>query len=331
MKTAVFDIHSFEKPLFEEINKNYNHEITHFPLQLTEATAYLAKGFPSVCVFAHDTVNAKVLEIFKELGVKIVALRSAGYNHVDLVAAAKCGIKVVRVPAYSPHAIAEHAVALILALNRKIIRANSRVRELNFSLDDLVGFDLHGKNIGVIGAGKIGSVFVRIMQGFGSNVLIYDKVENPDLKKLERVSYCSLDEIYSKADIISLHMPLNDQTRYLINQNSLAKMKKGVMLINTSRGGLLDSKALIQALKKGQVGFAGLDVYEEEEHVFFHDLSASVLQDDILARLMTFPNVLITAHQAFLTHEALHNIVETTLMNLRDFEQNKPLVNEVKI
>jgi D-lactate dehydrogenase len=331
MKVAVFDVHNFERPLFEELNKSYGHKFQLFDLRLTEDTAHLVGACPVVCAFAHDKLNARVLEILRNGGVKLVALRSAGFNHVDLAAAKEFGIHVVRVPAYSPYSVAEHAVALILALDRKICRAVARVRELNFSLDGLVGFDLHGKTVGIIGTGRIGSVFARIMAGFGCHVLAYDLSPNEDLSARTGAHYVSLEELYRRSDIISLHLPLSRDSRHLIDANALAKMKRGVMLINTGRGGLIDTAALINALKSGQVGTAGLDVYEEEENVFFQDLSATVLQDDVLARLMTFPNVLITAHQAFLTQEALRNIVETTLKNIQDFERGLPLINEVKV
>ncbi len=330
MKTAVFDLHKFEAPYFAELNARYGHELAFFELRLSEATAHLAKGFPAVCVFAHDQVNAAVLKILREGGTRLVALRSAGFNHVDLPTAASLGIKVVRVPAYSPHAIAEHAVALILALDRKICRASARVHDLNFSLEGLVGFDLHGKTVGIVGAGRIGSVFARIMRGFGCRVLAHDLLASPELEALG-VRFVSLDELLAESDIVSLHLPLTASSEHLINAQAIGKMKHGVTLINTGRGGLVDTKALIDGLKSGRIGAAGLDVYEEEESVFFQDFSSSVLQDDVLARLMTFPNVLITAHQAFLTAEALREIVSTTLYNIDQFERGQPLENEVRI
>ncbi|MGZ3685181.1 MAG: NAD(P)-dependent oxidoreductase, partial [Bdellovibrionota bacterium] len=244
--------------------------------------------------------------------------------------AARLGIKVTRVPAYSPYAVAEHAVALMLALDRKLCRAVGRVRDLNFSLDGLVGFDLHGKTVGIIGGGRIGGVLARIMKGFGCKVLLHDMLANPELEALG-ASYVSLGELLERSDIVSLHLPLTASSHHMIGAAAIEQMKPGVMLINTSRGGLIDASALIAGLKSGRIGAAGLDVYEEEENVFFQDLSATVLQDDVLARLMTFPNVLITAHQAFLTQEALHNIVETTLASLNEFERKIPLTNEVRI
>lgn len=330
MKAAVFDIHKFERPWFDELNRKFGHELGFFEYRLAADTAHMAQGFPAVCSFANDKVDAAALERLHKGGCRFVALRSAGFNHVDLNAAIRLGIRVARVPAYSPHAVAEHAVALLLALNRKICRASARVHELNFSLDGLVGFDLHGKTAAVVGAGRIGSVAARILAGFGCRVLLYDKQQ--DLKLAESIGarYAALEEVWSLADIVSLHVPLNPGTRHMIDARALAEMKRGVFLINTGRGALIDTKALIEALKSGQVGAAGLDVYEEEENVFFQDLSGTVLQDDVLARLMTFPNVLITAHQAFLTQEALRGIVETTLANLRDFERGGVLANEVK-
>ncbi len=330
MKVAFFDMHRFEKKAFDEVNTRFGHEITYFESRLTPETAKLASQFPAICAFVNDRLNEASLTILKSEGVRLIALRSAGFNHVDLCAAQKLALPVVRVPAYSPHAVAEHAVALLLALNRKITRANSRVRELNFSLEGLVGFDLFGKTVGILGTGKIGTVMATIMKGFGCNVLAYDLEPNPDLITLG-VQYVQLDEIYSRSDVISLHIPLNETTHHIINEASLAKMKPGVYLINTGRGGLIDTKALITSLKHGHLGAAGLDVYEEEENIFFQDLSESCLQDDILARLLTFPNVLITSHQAFLTHEALVHIAETTLENISSFEKNGLLMNEVRL
>lgn len=330
MKTIVFDIHTFEKPLFAELNGQYSHELSFVELRLNEQTVHLALGYPVVCCFAHDKLNASVLKALKEGGTRLVALRSAGFNHVDLRAAAELGLKVVRVPAYSPNAIAEHAVALILALNRKICRASARVHDLNFSLDGLVGFDLNGRTVGVLGAGRIGSVFARIMKGFGCRVLIHDLLVDEELRGLG-VAYVTKDEVLAQSDIISLHLPLSQSSKHIIDGAAIEKMKKGVMLINTSRGALIDTKALIEALKTSKIGFAGLDVYEEEENIFFQDLSSSILQDDVLARLMTFPNVLITAHQAFLTEDALRNIISTTLSSIDAFERGRALENEVRL
>jgi D-lactate dehydrogenase len=269
------------------------------------------------------------LRILREAGVRLLALRSAGFNHVDLVAARALGVPVVRVPEYSPYAVAEHAVGLVLALNRKIHRAYSRVREWNFSLDGLVGFDLHGKTVALIGTGRIGRAAARIFHGFGCRILAHDARPEPTLVAQLGVRYVQLGEAYREADVISLHLPLTPATHHLIDAKALSGMKRGIMIINTGRGALIDSRALIAALKTGHVGSAGLDVYEEEEGVFFRNLSSTVLQDDVLARLLTFPNVLVTSHQAFLTEEALWNIASTTLANITAFERGQPLVNEV--
>ena len=328
MKIAIFSSHSFDKDFLTQENQNYGYDLIFFDASLNSQTAALAKGMTVVSCFVTDTLNAVVLEILSNQGTKLIALRSAGFNHVDLAAARRLGLTVVRVPAYSPYAIAEFAVGLILSLNRKIHRAYNRVREHNFSLDGLLGFDLHGKTIGIIGTGKIGEVFCRIMHGFGVNLLGYDPVENPNCLTMG-LTYTTLDHLYHQADIISLHCPLNQNTRHLIDATALEKMKTGVMLINTGRGGLVDSPALISALKKGKIGALGIDVYEEEEGLFFHDLSTEIIQDDIFARLQTFPNVLITGHQAFFTQEALTHIAATTLQNIKAFEQGKQIQNQV--
>lgn len=330
MKVAVFDFHAFERPFFEELSAKHGHELEFFEFRLSEKTASAAQGCQAICAFAHDDLGASVLGKLKEGGVGLVALRAAGFNNVDLSAAASLGIKVTRVPAYSPYAVAEHAVALILALDRKICRAVARVRELNFSLDGLVGFDLHGKSVGVVGTGRIGAAFARIMKGFGCEVLAHDLLVNPEVEALG-VKYVTFDELLRRSQILSLHLPLTRSSRHLIDAAAIARMQRGVMLVNTGRGALIDSKALVDGLKSGHIGSAALDVYEEEEEVFFQDLSASVLQDDVLARLMTFPNVLITAHQAFLTAEALRNITETTLQSLDQYERREALTNEVRI
>jgi len=330
MKIAFFDAHSFEREFFEESRARHPHEIDYFEPRLTKATAVLAAGYPCVCSFANDKLGRETLKILKQGGVEFIALRSAGYNHVDLAAARDFSIRVARVPAYSPYSVAEHAVALILTVNRKIHRSHNRVREGNFSLNGLVGFDLHGKTVGVIGTGKIGSAFAKIMNGFGCRVLAFDLVPAPGLSDAANVRYVDLATLLNESDIVSLHVPLTPQTRHLLDQRALEQMKTNVMIINTGRGALIDTAALIQALKAGKVGFAGLDVYEEEEGVFFNDLSEQILQDDQLARLLTFPNVVVTSHQGFLTREALTNIAETTLQNVSDFESRRfPLRNEV--
>ena len=330
MKVAVFDTHRFERSFFEAVNLRFGHTLAFFEARLNEGTAPLAADFAAICAFVNDRLSANVLTRLKDLSVELIALRSAGFNNVDLAAAGRLGLKVVRVPAYSPHAVAEHAVTLILALNRKVHRAYSRVRELNFSLDGLVGFDLYQKTIGIIGTGKIGTVMAQILSGFGCQVLAYDKIVNSELDT-SRVTYTSLSELYRLSDIVSLHVPLTHETRHLIDSGALSQMKPGVMLINTGRGALIETKALIESLKSGHIGYAGLDVYEEEENVFFQDLSDQVLQDDVLARLLTFPNVLITSHQAFLTREALGNIAETTLRNISEYESGRQLTNEVSL
>ncbi len=329
MKVAVFDAHRFERKPLAEANESFGHELTFLEPRLTSETATLAKGFPVVCSFANDHLDRETLRILHREGVRLIALRSAGFNHVDLEEAAKLGLSVVRVPAYSPYAVAEHAVGLALALNRKIHRAHSRVKEFNFSLEGLVGFDFHGKTVGVIGTGRIGSIFCKIMAGFGCRVLAHDALPNTALSKLHGVEFVDLDTIYKNSSVISLHVPLTPKTHHLIGAEAFSKMKKGAMLINTSRGGLIDAGALVQSLKTGHLGSAGLDVYEEEENIFFQDLSGMVLQDDTLARLLTFPNVLITSHQGFLTEEALQNIATTTMQSIAEFERGQKLTHQV--
>ncbi len=330
MRIAFFDTQSFERPVFEATNAGHGHTITFFDTSLNASSAALARGHDAVCVFVNDRADAAAIGEFRELGVKVIATRSAGFNHIDLAAAAAAGIAVVRVPEYSPHAVAEHAMCLILALNRKIHRAYVRVRELNFSLDGLMGFDLFGATVGVIGTGRIGRAMIQILSGFGSKILVYDPQPDEGLVARFGVQYVELSELYAASDVITLHCPLLPQTHHLINAEALSQMKREVILINTGRGALIDTKALIAALKAGRVGGAGLDVYEEEEGVFFHDLSKGTLQDDVLARLLTFSNVLITSHQGFLTREALRNIASTTLANFSAFERGEKLVNEVR-
>jgi D-lactate dehydrogenase len=329
MRIAFFSAHEFEKPFFDEYNRKKGHEIDYLDVHLKEATAGLAAGYGAVCVFVNDTVNAAVVGKLAEAGVKLIAARSAGFNHIDLEAAKKAGIAVVRVPAYSPYAVAEHAVALILTLNRKTHRAFNRVREGNFALDGLLGFDLYGKTVGVVGTGKIGAAFARILLGFGSEVLAYDVAPNVSLREIG-VQYVTLDDLLRKSDIVSLHCPLMPATHHMINAATLARMKPGAMLINTSRGGLVDTRAVIEALKSGRLGNLGLDVYEEEAELFFEDLSGQVLRDDVFARLLTFPNVLITGHQGFFTREALQGIAMTTLDNVTDIEKTGECKNMVR-
>lgn len=328
MKIAFFDTHGFERAVFQKANEISQHEIAFFETRLTDQTANLASGYPCVCVFVNDRLDEKSLRALSAGGTRLIALRSAGFNHVDLASAQTLGLRVVRVPEYSPHAVAEHAVALILSLNRKIHRAYNRVREGNFSLDGLVGFDLNKKTVGIIGTGRIGSVMAKILNGFGCNVIVHDFVQSPKLVEMG-VQYVALDELLQKSDIISLHLPLTPKTQYLIDERALTLTKPGFMLINTGRGALIDTRALIKSLKSGHIGYAGLDVYEEEEGLFFEDLSEQILQDDKLARLLTFPNVLLTSHQAFLTNEALENIAQITLQNISEFENGNNLKNEV--
>jgi len=330
MKVAVFSTKSYDREYFGKFNADGAHQLTYFDAPLNVDTTNLTIGFDAVCVFVNDRVDKAVIKKIAYNGVRVIALRCAGFNNVDLDAAAENQIKVVRVPAYSPEAVAEYAVALILTLNRKTHKAYNRIREGNFSLEKLVGFDLHKKTVGVIGTGKIGAIFSGLMLGFGCKVLAYDKYESTELKS-KGVEYVSFDEILERSDIISLHCPLTKDTHHLFNNESFAKIKKGMMIINTSRGAVIDTSAAIEALKTGRLGYLGIDVYEQEEKLFFKDLSESIIQDDVFMRLMSFPNVLITSHQGFFTKEALDEIALTTLKNLTDFEQGKFLENEVKI
>lgn len=319
MKVAFFDTHNFEKDFFLTANRNYSFDIEFIETRLSAKTASLAAGSRTVCVFVNDKLDAACIAKLREVGVEHIALRSAGFNNVDLASAKFNDLLVTRVPAYSPYAVAEFAVGILISLNRKIHHAFLRVRDLNFSLDGLVGFDLHGKKVGVIGAGRIGKIFAKIMLACGCNVLIHDIVKDPELAAEKNVQYVDLDFLCKEADVISLHVPLNPQTHHLINAEKFALMKKSVVLINTGRGALIDSRALLEVLKSERIAGAALDVYEEEENIFFQDLSGKVLQDDILARLLTFPNVLVTSHQAFLTKEALENIASTTLENINRY------------
>ncbi|MFN8344583.1 MAG: 2-hydroxyacid dehydrogenase [Spirosomataceae bacterium] len=320
MKIALFNTKSYDRTYFSRYNTV--HELKYYDTHLSPESLDLAVGCEGVCVFVNDLLNAEVIAQLAARQVKIIALRCAGFNNVDLKAAQAHGMAVVRVPAYSPHAVAEHAVALIMTLNRKTHKAYNRVREGNFSLDRLTGFDLFGKTVGVIGTGKIGEAFAKIMKGFGCRVVAYDLQPNPALEALE-VTFVSLTELLSASDIVSLHCPLTPQTNRLINAETLQLMKPNAMLINTSRGGLIDTKAVINALKSGHLGYLGIDVYEQEADLFFNDFSESIIQDDVLMRLMSFPNVLITAHQGFFTEEALTQIAQTTFQNLDDFEAGK--------
>jgi D-lactate dehydrogenase len=323
MKVAIFSTKKYDREFLNASNVP-RHELRFFEPRLNEETVGLATGFEAVCLFVNDQVDAAVIAKLRSLGVRLIALRCAGYNNVDLSAATKHGIAVVRVPAYSPYAVAEHTIALMLALNRKVHRAYNRVREGNFALDGLVGFDMHGKTVGVIGTGQIGTVVTQILTGFSCPTLAFDPFPNPTCRSLG-VRYVELSELLAQSDIISLHCPLTLENKYLINEAAIARMKDGVMLINTSRGALLDTVAIIDGLKSGKIGYLGLDVYEEEEEIFFEDRSGLILSDDVFARLLTFPNVIITGHQAFFTREALSNIAATTIENITKFENNQPL------
>lgn len=330
MKVAIFSTKTYDRTFLEAANQQHGHELVFFEPRLSQATAALAEGFTAVCVFVNDQLGADVIGRLAQAGVQLVALRCAGFNNVDLGAAEQHNLTVVRVPGYSPYAVAEHTVALLLTLNRKIHRAYARVREGNFALDGLLGFDIHGQTVGIIGTGKIGREVARIMHGFGCRLLAYDPYPQPEASALH-LQYVSLDDLLTQADIITLHAPLTPQTHHLINSQAIAQMKHGVTLINTSRGALVDTQAVIDGLKSGQIGYLGLDVYEEEADLFFEDLSSQVIQDDLFSRLLTFPNVVITGHQAFFTSNALQNIAETTLANITAFAQNQPLTNALTL
>ncbi|MBQ8159698.1 MAG: 2-hydroxyacid dehydrogenase [Clostridia bacterium] len=325
MKVAFYDTREYDKPSFERYSEQKDMEFRFLETKLNEDTVELARGCNAVCVFVNDTVNAAVIDRLYEMGVRLIALRSAGYNNVD-VQAAFGKIHVVHVPAYSPYAVAEHAIALLLTSVRRIHKAYNRTREFNFSLNGLTGFDFHGKTVGVIGTGKIGRIFMDICRGFGMHVIAYDRFPSPD----SGIDYVSLDELFQRSDIISLHCPLTDETRHMINASSIARMKKGVVIVNTSRGGLIDAEALLQGIKARKVGAACLDVYEEESDVFFEDRSGHILNDDLLSRLISMPNVIVTSHQAFLTEEALNNIAETSVANILScFEKDGICDNEL--
>lgn len=328
MQVACFSAQQYEKPFFASAPSAGKHTLTWFAPRLDASTAVLARGHRAVCAFVNDRLDAAALEALAAEGVKHVALRCAGFNQVDLEAAERLGIDVVRVPAYSPHAVAEHTLALILDLNRKMHRAYARVREGNFSLDGMLGFDLHGRTAGIIGTGTIGLRVAAILNGFGMRVLAYDPVPDAAATALG-VEYVSLDRLLADADIVTLHCPLNPETFHLIGDSAIAKMKKGVMLINTSRGKVVDTQAVIEGLKQGRIGYLGLDVYEEEGDLFFRDLSDTVIQDDAFSRLLTFPNVVITGHQAFFTRDALAAIARITLENLDCLERGAPCPNRV--
>lgn len=325
IRVAFFDTKEYDKASFEIAGTDQDMEFKFLEAKLTEDTAELAKGCDVVCVFVNDTVNAKVIDKLYDCGVKMIALRCAGYNNVD-VEHAFGKIHVVHVPAYSPYAVAEHAAALLLTSIRRIHKAYNRTRDFNFSLSGLTGFDLHGKTVGVIGTGKIGRIFINICQGFGMNVIAYDRFPPKD----SDIEYVGLDELFKRSDIISLHCPLTEETKHLISADAIKKMKKGVVILNTSRGALIDAEALLEGIKARKVGAACLDVYEEEADIFFEDRSGHILNDELLSRLISMPNVIVTSHQAFLTEEALANIADTTVNNIKSyFERDGICDNEL--
>lgn len=328
MTIAFFSAQTYEKPFFDLSTQNTNLKIKYIKAGLSVETAILAQDCEIACIFVNDHADAAALKALRELDIKLLALRCAGYNQVDLPKAKELGITVVRVPAYSPYAVAEHTIALMLTLNRHTHKAYNRVRESNFALDGLLGFDMHGKTVGLIGLGKIGIITAQILAGFGCILLGYDMVESEEAKAVG-VTFVPLDDLLAQADIVTLHCPLTPQTKHLINAQSIKLVKPGVMIINTSRGALIDGAAAIEGLKNKQIGYLGMDVYEEEGDLFFRDLSEQVIQDDVFMRLSTFPNVLITGHQAFFTSNALTNIAQTTIQNVQDWQACYPLTNQV--
>lgn len=327
IKIAFFDTKEYDKKLFDEYNKDYGYEITYLESKLNSETAPLAKGFDVVCVFVNDVVDEKTINILKECNVKLIALRCAGFNNVDVKNLN--GLAAVRVPAYSPYAVAEHAVALLLSIDRKIYKAYQRTRKYNFTLNGLLGFDIYGKTVGVIGAGKIGKAFINIMNGFGTRILVYDTFKDEELAKQMNFEYVDLDTLYKESDIISLHCPLTEDNYRMINEEALNKMKDGVVLINTSRGKLIDTRSLINKLQTGKIGGLGLDVYEDEEEFFLNDMSNSFIRDEELSILLTMPNVVVTSHQAFFTKEALNKIAEDTCENIKEFFETGDCINKV--
>ena len=328
MKIAFFDAKPYDKPSFEKYGAEHGVKFKYFETKLNEDTAELAKGFDGVCVFVNDTVNSRVIDILSELGVQVLALRCAGFNNVDMKYA-KGKLHVLRVPAYSPYAVAEHAMAMLLTSIRRIHKAYIRTKDFNFSLSGMTGFDLYGKTVGVIGTGRIGRVFIDICRGFGMNVLAYDKFPVHGLDNGDTVRYVKLDELFEKSDIISLHCPLTEETDHIIDETAIEKCKTGVVIVNTSRGALVDAEALLMGIKSRKVGAACLDVYEEESDFFFEDFSGHIVEDDTLARLISMPNVIVTSHQAFLTEEALSNIAETTVKNIVELFEKGQCANEL--
>ena len=330
MKIAFFDTHSYDKKSFVEANKAFNYEIDFRDYKLNENTAMTAQGFDVVCVFVNDVVNEAVIKTLADCGVKLIALRCAGFNNVDLKAAAAAGIKVVRVPAYSPYAVAEHGVALLMSLTRHIPQAYLRTKTANFNIEGLTGRDLFGLTAGILGTGKIGRIMADILMGFGMKIIAYDPFPNTKWAQEKSIEYVDLEEIFKRSDVLSLHCPLTEETKHIVNHDRMKMMKHDAVIINTGRGALIDSKALVHALKHGHIGGIGMDVYEEESKYFFSDWSTDIMTDDTLARLLTFPNVIITGHQAFLTTNALKNLADTTLENIKAFFSGNELVNEVK-
>ena len=328
MRLAVFSTKPYDRLFLEAANASADHELTFYEARLSEATTSLAVGVPAICAFVNDQLDRRALADLRAGGTRLVALRSAGFNNVDLQAARELVVTVARVPAYSPHAVAEHAMALILTLNRKLHRAYARVREGNFALDGLLGFDLHGRTAGIVGTGKIGAAMARILKGFGCRVLAFDPAPNDECASLG-LSYVDYARLLADSDIVTLHCPLTPATHHLIDAAAIRRMKPGVMLINTSRGAIIDTRAVIAGLKSGKIGHLGLDVYEEEADLFFEDLSRQVIKDDVFARLLTFPNVVVTGHQGFFTEEALRNIAETTIANVTAFERTGRPLHEV--
>ncbi len=330
MKVAFFSTKPYDRKFFDEANQAYGHDITYFETRLTRQTLRLAEGHECACAFVNDQLDASVLIALAAQGTRLIAMRCAGFNNVDVNSAKELGVSVVRVPAYSPYAVAEHTVGLMLALNRRIYWANSRVKEGNFSLDGLLGFDMRGSTVGLVGTGKIGECVASILHGFGCRILAYDKIRNDACQTRYDVEYVSLEELFRQSDIISLHCPLLTETYHLIGMEAIARMKKGVMLINTSRGALIDARAAIEGLKSEKIGYLGIDVYEEEEELFFEDKTFQILTDDVFARLTTFPNVVITGHQAYFTRDAVARIANTTLENITAYENGNELVNAVQ-
>lgn len=330
MKTAVFSTRRYDKSLLTQANSEAGHELVFLQDRLTHDTAALAAGCAAVCVFVNDNVDAEVLALLAAQGTRLVATRSTGYNHVDAAAAARLGIEVVRVTDYSPHSVAEFAVGLLLAVNRKIARASVRTRDGNFELDGLMGFDLHGKTVGVVGTGKIGTIFARIMRGFGCTVLGHDPQPNPVFNAIGG-RYVAAQELMAQSDVVSLHCPLTEHTRHIVNAQTLAGAKRGAILVNTSRGALVDTEAAIQALKTAQLGGLAIDVYEQEASLFFQDLSSTIITDDVIQRLVSFPNVIVTGHQAFFTREAIGQIMQTTIASISAFERGEALVNRIPV